>query len=103
MKTQWAPRRLSAQLPRSRCGALRRHRDDRFAVEHQLAVDAGIAMQAYDAAFGYQLDHLDDRLHHVADLHRAVEVERLGAINRAGAGQAGTEYGRDQARGIEPV
>src|SRR6185369_2515612 len=81
----------------------RRHRNDGIAVEDQLAVDSGIAMQADDAALGDEFDHLDQHFDNVADLHRPMEVERLGAVNRAGTWEAGAQYGRDQARGVEPM
>src|SRR2546423_1005954 len=103
MKTQCAPRRLSAQLPRGGRGPPRRHGNDGLAVKHEFAVDAGIAMQTDEATLRYQFDHLYDDLHDIADLHRAVEVERLRAINRAGAREAGAEHGRDQARGVKSV
>ena len=44
-----------------------------------------------------------DDLDHVADLHRAVEIERLRAVDGAGSGQPGAEHGGNQARRVEPV
>src|SRR4051812_27906915 len=73
----------------------RRHGYQRFAVEHQLAVDACLAVEAYDPPLRHQFDDFDHDLHHVANLHGTVEIQRLRAINGTRTGQAGAKHGRD--------
>ena len=41
--------------------------------------------------------------HHIADLDRRMEVQRLRAIDGAGARQPRSQHRRNQARGVKPV
>src|SRR5215471_13432884 len=92
-----------AVRPRSKSSRPPRHRDHGLAVEHQVTVDQRLAFEPHPPALRDEFDHFDDDGDHVADLDRRVEVERLRAIDRAGAGQPGAEHRRDQACGVEPV
>jgi hypothetical protein len=80
-----------------------RHFHQRFAVEHDLAVDRANAGEPRAGFFGDQLGDRDRDHDGVAYFHRRAKIERLRDVDGARAGQAGAEHGRDQARGIEPV
>src|SRR5690606_31275530 len=95
-------KRVALPLHRHRAVAAGDH-DQGLAVEHQRTADGAGAGKPGPALVGEQLDHLDRDLDHVADPDRALEIERLGDVDRARPRQAGAEHRRDQAGGVKPV